>query len=178
MMTMSDPLSAAQTEHYFDEHYSVDDYYTQGQSCIGQWIGKGPADLGLAGDVARDDFSALLQGINPRSGAVFIPAATHNQEHRAGWDSVFSAPKTVSIQALIGGDNRLIQAHSRAVERALREVEAYALSHQHGGRERVITANYRWREVQSSCSAPGGRGSVAGPPVTYACRTAEYDSTT
>jgi conjugative relaxase-like TrwC/TraI family protein len=138
---MSDPLSAGQTETYFDEHYSKDDYYTQGQICVGQWVGKGAADLGLAGDVTREDFSALLQGINPRSGAVFIPAATHNHEHRAGWDSVFSAPKTVSVQALAGGDARLIQAHIRAAQRALVEAEAYAMARQHGGQEYVTAAN-------------------------------------
>ncbi len=141
MMSISHALSAAQTATYFDEHYSQDEYYSQGQTCTGRWIGQGAAELGLAGDVSREDFSALLQGINPRSGAVLIPASTHNGEHRAGWDSVFSAPKSVSIQALIGGDGRLIPAHSRAVERALIEVEAYAMARQHGGREYVVTSN-------------------------------------
>src|SRR5215472_4034793 len=102
MMSMSEALSAEQTANYFDEHYSVDDYYSEGQRAIGQWVGKGAADLGLAGDVSRDDFTALLQGVNPRGGAVIIPAALHNGEHRAGWDSQFSAPKSVSIQALGG----------------------------------------------------------------------------
>ncbi len=142
MMSMSHgALSAAQTETYFDEHYSQDDYYTQGQTCVGRWIGKGAAALGLAGDVSRNDFSDLLQGIHPHSGAVLIPTATHNGEHRAGWDSVFSAPKSVSIQALVGGDSRLIQAHVRAVERSLVEVEAYAMARQHGGREYVVSGN-------------------------------------
>ena len=30
---------------------------------------------------------------------------------RAGWDATFNAPKSVSIQALVGGDWKLIQAH-------------------------------------------------------------------
>ena len=119
----------------------LNDYYTQGERCVGQWIGKGAADLGLAGDVSREDFSALLQGVSPRRGAILIPVATHNGEHRAGWDSVFSAPKSVSIQALVGGDNRLLAAHARAVERALVEVEGYALARQRGGQEYVITSN-------------------------------------
>src|SRR5215472_513154 len=123
MMSMSPgSLDSGQAETYFEQHYSQDDYYTQGQTCIGKWVGKGAAVLGLVGDVGRDDFSALLQGINPRSGAVLVPAASGTGEHAAGWDSVFSAPKSVSIQALIGGDNRLMQAHVRAVERALVEV--------------------------------------------------------
>jgi conjugative relaxase-like TrwC/TraI family protein len=141
MMSISNALTAAQTEQYFDEHYSHDDYYTQGQRTVGQWVGKGAADLSLAGDVGREDFSALLKGIDPHSGAVIIPAATHNGEHRAGWDSQFSAPKSVSIQALVGGDGRLIEAHRQAVATALREVEGYALAWQHGGKERIATNN-------------------------------------
>src|SRR5580704_13616018 len=131
MMSMSPgALNFAAAEQYFQEHYSQDDYYTQGQTCIGKWVGQGAAGLGLIGDVSRDDFSALLKGIHPRSGAVLVPAAGHNGRHAAGWDSVFSAPKSVSIQA-----------HVRAVDRSLREVEAYAIAHQRGGRERVVSAN-------------------------------------
>jgi len=141
MMSISEALSAAQTATYFDEHYSQDEYYTQGQTCVGQWLGKGAAALGLAGEVSREDFAALLQGINPRSGAVIIPAATHNGEHRAGWDSVFSAPKSVSLQALVGGDGRLIQAHAQAVQRSIAEVETYAMARQRGGREYVVSGN-------------------------------------
>jgi conjugative relaxase-like TrwC/TraI family protein len=141
MMSISEALSAAQTATYFDEHYSQDEYYTQGQTCVGRWLGKGAAALGLAGEVSREDFSALLQGINPQGGGVIIPAATHNGEHRAGWDSVFSAPKSVSLQALVGGDGRLMQTHIRAVRRSVAEVEAYALARSRGGRDDVVTGN-------------------------------------
>ena len=142
MMSMSPgALNSTAAEQYFQEHYSQDDYYTQGQTCIGKWVGKGAAALCLIGDVSRDDFSALLQGVHQRSGAVLVPAAGHNGRHAAGWDSVFSAPKSVSIQALVGGDSRLIEAHVRAVDRSMHEVEAYAIAHQRGGRERVVSAN-------------------------------------
>ncbi len=141
MMSMSPgALDAGQAENYFDEHYSQDDYYTQGQTCVGRWVGQGTAGLGLAGDVSREDFSALLQGIHPRRGAVLV-ATGPNGKHAAGWDSVFSAPKSVSVQALVGGDNRLIQAHIRAVDRTLAEVERYALSRQTHDRERVVSGN-------------------------------------
>jgi conjugative relaxase-like TrwC/TraI family protein len=92
MLSMSPgALDSGQAERYFEEHYSQDDYYTQGQTCVGQWVGKGAIGLGLSGEVSREDFSALLQGIHPRSGAVLVPAAKHNGRHAAGWDSVFSA---------------------------------------------------------------------------------------
>jgi conjugative relaxase-like TrwC/TraI family protein len=50
---------------------------------------------------------------------------------RAGYDATFSAPKSVSIQAFIGGDARLIAAHETAVTEALRELETFAC-HQDG----------------------------------------------
>lgn len=37
-------------------------------------------------------------------------------EHRAGWDATFSAPKSVSLTALVGGDDRVgFAAAPRAV---------------------------------------------------------------
>ena len=141
MMSMSPgALNSAMAERYFEEHYSQDDYYTQGQTCIGQWIGKGAAELGLAGNVNRDHFSALLQGVDPHGGRVLVPPHANGQ-HAAGWDSVYSAPKSVSIQALIGGDHRLIQAHQDAVRRTLQEIEKYATTHQGHQRDRLVSAN-------------------------------------
>jgi len=168
MMSMSPgALNSAAAEQYFQEHYSQDDYYTQGQTCIGRWVGQGAAGLGLVGDVSRDDFSALLQGIHPRSGAVLVPAAGHNGQHAAGWDSVFSAPKSVSIQALIGGDSRLIQAHVRAVERSLREVEGYAISHQRGGRERVVSGNVVGAAFHHLAARPAGQAEYGPDPQLH-----------
>jgi conjugative relaxase-like TrwC/TraI family protein len=134
-------LNAAQAETYYAEKYSLDDYYGEQQRVAGQWIGHGVAALGLAGEVAHKDFSALLQGIDPHNGAVLVQKASGYGEHAAGWDGVFNAPKSVSIQALIGEDQRLLQAHQLAVERAVAEVEKYAMGRAHGGREFVNTAN-------------------------------------
>jgi conjugative relaxase-like TrwC/TraI family protein len=61
-------LNVGQAETYFKEHYSHDDYYSENHQTTGQWIGKGAGDLGLAGDVSRGDFSALLRGLDPRDG--------------------------------------------------------------------------------------------------------------
>jgi conjugative relaxase-like TrwC/TraI family protein len=46
-------------------------------------------------------------------------------EHRAGWDATFSAPKSVSLTALVGGDDRVREAHRAAVTTALDELERY-----------------------------------------------------
>jgi len=46
-------------------------------------------------------------------------------EHRAAWDATFSAPKSVSLTALVGGDERLREAHEKSVAVALDELERY-----------------------------------------------------
>ena len=46
-------------------------------------------------------------------------------EHRAGWDATFSAPKSVSLTALVGGDERVREAHRESVRVALTELEKY-----------------------------------------------------
>ena len=46
-------------------------------------------------------------------------------EHRAGWDATFSAPKSVSLTALVGGDDRVREAHRESVRAALQELERY-----------------------------------------------------
>ena len=46
-------------------------------------------------------------------------------EHRAGLDATFSAPKSVSLNALVGGDERVREAHRESVRVALEELERY-----------------------------------------------------
>ncbi len=46
-------------------------------------------------------------------------------EHRAGWDATFSAPKSVSLTALVGGDDRVREAHRESVTTALEQLEYY-----------------------------------------------------
>ena len=142
MLVMSKgALSAKQAETYYQEKYSQDDYYTEHHRVAGQWFGSGAEALGLADEVSPDDFRAVLHGQNPETGQVLVRNAKGSDERRAGWDATFNAPKSVSIQALVGGDTGLAEAHRTAVSRALTEVERYALSRQHGGHEWVITGD-------------------------------------
>ena len=97
--------------------------------------------MGLSGEVATEDFRAVLRGLRPASGEVLVHKANGYDDRRAGWDATFNAPKSVSIQGLVGDDHRLIEAHHKAVSRALVELEQYALSRRRGGREWVVTGN-------------------------------------
>lgn len=63
-------------------------------------------------------------------------------EHRAGWDATFSAPKSVSITALVGGDDRVREAHRESVRVALHELEPYVQARLGGNRRPETTGNF------------------------------------
>ena len=50
-----------------------------------------------------------------------------SREHLHGWDLTFSAPKSVSLAALVGGDERLVVAHDAAVRETLVWLQENAL---------------------------------------------------
>jgi conjugative relaxase-like TrwC/TraI family protein len=95
----------------------------------------------LSGQVASDNFRAVLRGHSASDGEVLVRNANGRDDRRAGWDATFNAPKSVSVETLIGGDTALVEAHRRAVTRALEELEHYARSRRNGGSEWVSTNN-------------------------------------
>jgi conjugative relaxase-like TrwC/TraI family protein len=103
-------------------YYAQDDYYTKdsaGEPSL--WDGKGAESLGLAGPVDRTQFEALLNGELPNG---VVLKRGQEGKHQPGWDLTFSAPKSVSLLALVGDDSRVIEAHNVAVTVALRYLEA------------------------------------------------------
>jgi conjugative relaxase-like TrwC/TraI family protein len=110
--------SSAQASTY----YAQDDYYTKDSAGEpSQWDGKGAESLGLAGPVDRTQFAALLNGELPNG---VVLKRGQQGKHQPGWDLTFSAPKSVSLLALVGEDRRVIGAHNLAVTEALRYLEA------------------------------------------------------
>ncbi len=168
MLVMSKgALSVGQAETYYQEKYSEDDYYTESHRVTGEWYGKAAETLELRGAVSEEDFRAILRGTRPGSGEVLVSAAAGRDERRAGWDATFNAPKSVSIQALVGEDARLLEAHRRAVERALSELEKFAQARRHRGQEWVTTGNFvaaRFEHIAARPSETGTRDGYGPDP--------------
>jgi conjugative relaxase-like TrwC/TraI family protein len=118
----------AVAKEYFDEHLSHNDYYTQGEVKVGQWIGEATWRLGLqeGQNVSREQFMALCDNLNPETGKLLTQRLKANGERRVFFDFTCSAPKSVSIMAVTLNDSRIIEAHQEAAKLAAKELEHFA----------------------------------------------------
>ncbi|MCW9035382.1 MAG: conjugative relaxase [Rhodospirillales bacterium] len=106
-----------------DGYYAKDDEQAQKAS---QWHGKGAKATGLEGFVTPETFQYILDGNTP-DGRRLGRMVDGEWKHRAGIDLTFSAPKSVSVMALVAGDERLVAAHEAAVKATLDHIEAKVL---------------------------------------------------
>jgi conjugative relaxase-like TrwC/TraI family protein len=139
MLTISKPLSAGQAQAYHQKEFTAreQNYWSQRGVIAGEWQGRLAAQFGLAGAVSAEDFVKLSQGQHPQTGEQLVRQRASYEyqdadgktittmEHRAGWDATFSAPKSVSLTALVGGDDRVREAHRESVSTALEQLEYY-----------------------------------------------------
>ena len=103
-------------------YYEKDGYYAKDDPdhrAASGWAGKGADALGLSGPVDPDVFTAILEGRVPDGPRLGRPGKDGEIVHRPGRDLTLSAPKSVSLAALVGGDARIVEAHGRAVKRTL-----------------------------------------------------------
>lgn len=119
------------------------DYYSQtydNASLITRWYGQGTLALGLSGEIkSKEIFANVCKGRTP-NGNVKLG----RNIKRAAIDCTFSAPKSVSLSALVGGDEGLVAAHHLAIEKTLSFMEKrYAQTRIRIGenRPRVKTGN-------------------------------------
>src|SRR3954469_2363644 len=139
MLTISKPLSAGQARRYHEEEFQNgrENYYSEGELIRGQWHGQLASRWRLAGEVREEHFRRLAEGQHPITGEQLVRHQTAREtrnargktiktmEHRAGWDATFSAPKSVSLTALVGGDERVREAHRESVRVAVDQLERY-----------------------------------------------------
>jgi conjugative relaxase-like TrwC/TraI family protein len=102
-------------------YYAADNYYTASDTPEHQgiWAGEAAARLGLSGSVDAEAFENALKGHLPNGDVIANTAGAH----RPGLDMTFSAPKSVSLLALLGKDDRIAPAHLAAVQSTLGWVE-------------------------------------------------------
>jgi len=134
VVTAKTQYNLKNAREYFEEHLCVGDYYQEGQRVSGDWIGLGAERLGLSGKVRADEFLRLCENQNPSTRETLTQRLNTTRteggetaaNRRIFYDFTFSPPKSVSIAGFLGKDERIFEAHTRAVKTALHEFEAFA----------------------------------------------------
>jgi conjugative relaxase-like TrwC/TraI family protein len=138
-------------EAYYERSVAdgIDDYYAGRGESPGVWVGRGAAELELEGVVGEGELGRLISGRNPLTGAVLrshLPKKRTTLERTdplsgeryveerelkpvAGYDLVFSPPKSVSLLHALGDESTrhaVTQAHLAAWQAALSYLEERA----------------------------------------------------
>jgi conjugative relaxase-like TrwC/TraI family protein len=168
MLTISKPLSAGRAQTYHAKEFTAKEqnYWSQRGEIHGEWQGQLAGRFGLAGAVSAADFARLSQGQHPETGEQLVRQrasyqyegadgkAIKTMEHRAGWDATFSAPKSVSVTALVGGDDRVRDAHRESVSAALEQLEHYTQARIGGNHTPETTAKFIAAKFEHDTARP------------------------
>ncbi|MGH7950985.1 MAG: MobF family relaxase [Limisphaerales bacterium] len=135
MVTAKTQYNLTNAKEYFEGHLCVGEYYDEGQRVAGQWFGLGAKQLGLTSKVGSEAFLRLCENRHPASGETLTQrlnttrkdeASDKSANRRIFYDFTFSPPKSVSVAALVGADERILKAHADAVRLAMKEFEGFA----------------------------------------------------
>ena len=108
---------------FYRQHLANNDYYSEHDRVEGHWRGSLASAFGLENEsVAQDVFSLFQQNLNPSSKQKLTPR--NNPNSVRFYDFQCSAQKSVSVMSLF--DSRLVEAHRKAVEVGMRELERFA----------------------------------------------------
>jgi len=168
MLNISKPLSSGQAQTYHKLEFTAEtaNYYKQDGAVQGQWQGQLAEKMGLRGAVTPEEFARLTEGRHPQTDEQMVQhreaqeyknpdgSTTKAVEHRAGWDATFSAPKSVSLTALVGGDERVGEAHREAVTAALTELERYTQARIGGNNPAETTGKFIAAKFEHDTARP------------------------
>src|SRR3989440_2956000 len=179
MMTMSKALSAGQAKDYYRQEFisAKENYYSEAGEVRGQWYGRLAEEWGLQGEVGSEQYERLVAGQDPHTGEQLVRTVKSREEvnrygeeittseHRAGWDATFSAPKSVSLAALVGNDERIRIAHRESVDEALKELEQYMQARGGGNKPAITTGKMIAVQFEHTAARPDHQTGYAAPQL-------------
>jgi len=145
VLTIKTQCNLSNAEEYFEEHLQIGDYYSQENRVLGEWFGAGAERLGLTGVVQEAAFLKLCRNEHPEGDGTLTQRLKTTRwdearmaevaNRRVFYDFTFSPPKSVSIQAFIAADRRIMDAHNQAIRVAAKELEGFAGTQVHCGKK-------------------------------------------
>jgi len=125
---------------YLSQHLRKNDYWAEGEKQVsGEWIGQGTTLFGLQDAVTDAPFEALRANRDWQTGKR-LTARANKKTRMALFDIQISAPKDVSVLAMVGGDERVREAFVEAVRAVLGEMERFAAVRERRGKARDTEA--------------------------------------
>src|SRR5688572_15200985 len=179
MLTLSNPISVGHAMEYYKEKFTnkKENYYSQSGEVKGQWCGTLAEEWNLKGEVSSEQYERLVAGQDPHTGEQLIRSVsareivdedgkkTITSTHRAGWDATISAPKSVSLAALVGDDERVREAHRESVQETLKEFEKYVQARGGGDNPAITTGKMIAALFEHTSSRPGHKHGYAAPQL-------------
>jgi len=98
--------------------YATDNYYTQSQGLENsQWYGQGAEILSLNGQVSIENYNNAYQGLDTQGNS--LRQRQSGKKYNPGRDITLSAPKSITLLALVKEDKAVVEAHDKAVRTTL-----------------------------------------------------------
>jgi len=144
---------------YFTDSLATGDYYLKDendtpQEMTGNWGGKFAEELGLSGQVTKEDFFKLVENINPQTGEQLTERMRSNR--RAAYDFNLHPPKSFSIMQGVFGDDRLTDIFREAVSETMQAMEEQMQTRvrKNGQDHDRDTGNMAWAEFVHFTARP------------------------
>src|SRR6185369_11861819 len=177
MLTISRAISAGQASNYYKQDFtnSQENYYREAGEIQGRWCGTLAEEWNLKGEVTIEQYERVVAGQDPHTGEQLIRVVSAREvvdedgkkkitsTHRAGWDATISAPKSVSLAALVGDDERVREAHRESVQETLKEFEKYVQARGGGDNPAITTGKMIAAQFEHTSSRPDHKRGYAAP---------------
>ena len=162
MLTIT-KLGIGTAREYFQKEFAnaSNSYFSEQGLIQGRWNGGLAEDLELNGAVSEVAYVRLIEGQDPKTGDqwirhrdTYLTRDGKESSHIPAWDLTLSAPKSFSLAALVGEDERLIRAAQLANAKAMETMEAYVQARGGGNHLPVNTGRWILATFQHDTSRP------------------------
>ena len=158
-------LRADTAHNYFEKEFAAasNSYYARDGSVYGRWNGLLAEKLGLTERVTEEAYHRLVDGKHPFTGVQLIGHRDNTKPradgveaatHIPAWDVTLSLPKSWSIAAIVGGDERIYRTAEIANREATEALQTYAQARGGGNNLPINTGQWLMATFRHETSRP------------------------